>query len=135
MISSWIPFEEPAGGPTFYRFEEGTQYDLNVDNDGDAVADYTIAGSFKTRRAPRIVSPYNTGPINSLDDPNLNLKQNYTLQVIYKGNVEATVGPVATLYNNVGDPSTPSFLRQRHRYHGVQSSKRRNRPHFRGPDR
>lgn len=110
MISSWIPFEEPAGGPNFYRFEEGTQYDLNVDNDGDAVADYIYRWVFQNETRNPNTFLYNTGPINSLDDPNLNLKQNYTLQVIYKGNVEATVGPVATLYNNVGDPSTPSFF-------------------------
>ena len=36
LISSWIPFEEPAGGPNFYLWAEHTNYDINIDNDGDA---------------------------------------------------------------------------------------------------
>ena len=110
MISSWIPFEEPAGGPNFYRFEEGTQYDINVDNDGDAVPDYIYRWVFKNETLNPNTFLYNTGPVNALDDPNLNLRQTYTLQVLFKGNVVATAGPIPVLYNNVGDPSTPSFF-------------------------
>lgn len=110
LISSWIPLEEPAGGPNFYKFEPGTQYDINVDNNGDAVPDIIYRWVFRDETRNPNTFLYNTGPINSLDDPNLNLKQNYTLQIIFKGNVEATVGPVSTLYNNVGAPSTPSFF-------------------------
>jgi hypothetical protein len=110
LISSWIPFEEPAGGPNFYRFEEGTWYDINVDNDGDAVADYVYRWVFTNETRNPNTFLYNTGAVLSLDDPNLNLRQTYTLQVIYKGTVEATVGPIPTLYNNVGTPSTPGFF-------------------------
>ena len=34
LVSSWIPFEEPAGGPNFYPWAEHTNYDINIDNDG-----------------------------------------------------------------------------------------------------
>ena len=110
LISSWIPFEEPAGGPNFYKFEDGTWYDINVDNDGDAQPDYVYRWIFKTETKNRNTFLYNTGSVTSLDDADLNVVQTYTLQVIYKGTVEATVGPVRALYNNVGAPSTPSFF-------------------------
>ncbi len=39
LIANWIPFEEPSGGPNFYPFATDAQYDLRIDNDGDALAD------------------------------------------------------------------------------------------------
>jgi hypothetical protein len=110
LMSSWIPFEEPAGGPNFYGFADGAWYDINVDNDGDAQADYIYRWIFRNNVRNPNTFLYNTGPVTSLDDADLNMYQTYTLQVIYKGQVQATVGPVRTLYNNVGSPSTPSFF-------------------------
>lgn len=110
LISSWIPFEEPAGGPNFYKFEDGTWYDINVDNDGDAQPDYIYRWVFRTQVRSGGTFLYNTGPVTALDDPDLNVIQTYTLQVIYRGTVEATVGPIRMLYNNVGAPSTPTFF-------------------------
>ncbi len=39
LVDNWLPFEEPAGGPNFYQFAENANYDINIDNDGDAKAD------------------------------------------------------------------------------------------------
>ena len=36
IVANWIPFEEPAGGPNFYTFADDAQYDLHIDNNGDA---------------------------------------------------------------------------------------------------
>src|SRR5881275_1227745 len=36
LISNWIPFESSTGGPNFYPWAENTQYDINIDNVGDA---------------------------------------------------------------------------------------------------
>jgi hypothetical protein len=110
LISSWIPFEEPAGGPNFFKFEDGTWYDINVDNNGDAQPDYIYRWIFRTQTRNGNTFLYNTGPVTALDDADLNIVQTYTLQVIFRGTVEATIGPVRTLYNNVGAPSTPSYF-------------------------
>src|SRR5262245_41256389 len=110
LISNWIPFEEPAGGPNFYKFEDGTWYDINVDNDGDAQPDYIYRWVFRSQVRSGNTFLYNTGPVTALDDPDLNVLQTYTLQVIYKGTVEATDGPIRVRYNNVGDTSTQSFF-------------------------
>src|SRR4051812_14433693 len=35
LISSWIPFENPQGGPNFYHFGDGVRYEFKIDQDGD----------------------------------------------------------------------------------------------------
>ena len=35
VVANWIPFEDPAGGPNFYRFDDRARYYLIVDNTGD----------------------------------------------------------------------------------------------------
>src|SRR5881275_3375613 len=39
LISNWIPFESPSGGPNFFKFEDGVHYDVKIDNNGDAKPD------------------------------------------------------------------------------------------------
>ncbi|HST00186.1 MAG TPA: DUF4331 family protein, partial [Usitatibacter sp.] len=34
LIASWIPAEEPAGGPNFYAFDDDAWYYIIVDNKG-----------------------------------------------------------------------------------------------------
>src|SRR3990170_989677 len=47
LISNWIPFEEPAGGPNFFAFAEGVRYDINVSNDGDAAPEIVYRWRFR----------------------------------------------------------------------------------------
>ena len=56
LIASWIPFEEPAGGPNFYAWGDGVRYDLNIDNDYDAKPDSLTAGCSRTTTAIRTPS-------------------------------------------------------------------------------
>jgi Domain of unknown function (DUF4331) len=39
VVANWIPFEDPAGGPNFYRFDDRARYWINVDNTGDGAYD------------------------------------------------------------------------------------------------
>src|SRR5512138_1215904 len=39
LVANWVPFEEPAGGPNFYPFATDAQYDIHIDNNGDAAPD------------------------------------------------------------------------------------------------
>ena len=79
FVSSWIPFEEPAGGPNFYLFAEHTNYDVNIDNDGDARPDIIYRWTFTTHYRSGATFLYATGPVTSLNDPNLNIYQTYDL--------------------------------------------------------
>ena len=48
IASNWIPFEDPAGGPNFYRFDDRAHYYINIDNTGDGVYDVRYLFKFKT---------------------------------------------------------------------------------------
>jgi hypothetical protein len=49
LTANWIPFEDPAGGPNFYRFDDRASYYLNVDNTGDGSYDIRYRFKFKTK--------------------------------------------------------------------------------------
>ena len=48
IIANYIPFEDPAGGPNYYRFDPSALYEIKVDNNGDAKEDVTYEFRFKT---------------------------------------------------------------------------------------
>ena len=81
LIANWIPFEEPNGGPNFYPWAENTRYNINVDNDGDAVADLAYTWTFTTVTKDPGQFLVNTGPFSSVDDATLNVYQTYDLVV------------------------------------------------------
>ena len=82
LIANWIPFEEPNGGPNFYPFADDARYNIYIDNDGDAVADLTYTWVFDTViRDAAGQFLYNTGTVETLDDPDLNVYQTYDLTV------------------------------------------------------
>ncbi len=114
LISNWIPFEEPAGGPNFYPFAERTRYDIKVSNDGDASAEIIYRWVFRDHyRQPTTQFLYNDGPVTSLTDPNLLFFQTYDLKKIDRSGRRRQV---TTLANNeiaapsdVGRASMPSY--------------------------
>jgi hypothetical protein len=79
LISNWIPFEEPAGGPNFYHLDEAdlARYWIKIDNTGDGVCDIGFLFTFHTAIQNSKTFLYNTGPISSLTDPNFNYRQTY----------------------------------------------------------
>ena len=109
LIASYIPFEDPAGGPNFYRFGDSVLYEIKIDNNGDAAEDI----SYQFRFTSVVTNPntflYNTGPIRSLDDANRNMYQTYTLSRVEGGRTVFTSGPMRTMYDNVGAASTPNY--------------------------
>ena len=103
LIANWQPFEEPDGGPNFYPWAEDAEYLINVDNDGDAVADLVYRWRFRTQdQRGTDTFLYNNGPVTSLDDENLLFRQMFTLDVSYDGGHSyghpVAEGPVAPSY-------------------------------------
>jgi hypothetical protein len=111
LIASWIPFEEPAGGPNFYAWGDGVHYDLNIDNDYDAKPDLTYRWVFSSRYRNPNTFLYNTGPVTSLNDPDLNFRQTYDLIRINhdNGNQKAVVNDAVSAPSNVGAASMPNY--------------------------
>jgi hypothetical protein len=86
LIANWIPFEEPEGGPNFYPWAEDAEYLINIDNNGDAVADLIYRWRFSTEdQRGTDTFLYNNGPVTSLDDENLLYRQFYVLDVSTDG--------------------------------------------------
>jgi hypothetical protein len=103
LVANWIPFEEPNGGPNFYPWSEDAEYLINVDNDGDALADAIYRWRFTDDdRRGTDTFLYNDGPVTSLDDKNLLFRQNFTLDVSTDGGKTygrpIAEGPVAPSY-------------------------------------
>ena len=49
VVANWIPFEDAAGGPNFYGFDDRARYYINVDNTGDGAADVRYRFDFRTK--------------------------------------------------------------------------------------
>jgi hypothetical protein len=110
LIANWIPFEEPAGGPNFYPFADDAQYDIHIDNDGDAVADLTYRWVFKDRYRTKNTFLYNTGVVTSLNDADLNFRQTYDLKLIAEGTKPVTLLDNAKVApSRVGEASMPNY--------------------------
>ncbi len=109
LIASYIPFENPQGGPNFYRFGDNVLYEIKIDNTGDGIEDITYQFRFTSQTRNPNTFLYNTGPIRSLDDANRNLSQTYTLTRLDGTRTTLTAGPMLTMPDNVGAASTPNY--------------------------
>ena len=109
LISSWLPFQEPAGGPNFYMWAEKTNYDIHIDNDGDARADVTFRWRFNTNYRNPDSFIYNNGPVTSLNDPNLLIRQTYDLWQIKGNNSKKLLNNAPVAPSNVGEASMPDY--------------------------
>jgi Domain of unknown function (DUF4331) len=109
LVGNWIPLEEPAGGPNFNKFGDDVKYTLNVDNDGDAVDDIVYEFRFRTSVQNRNTFLYNTGPITSLDDPDFNIRQSYSIAKVENGRRTMMASGLATPPVNIGPRSTPNY--------------------------
>ncbi len=109
LIGNWYPFEEPAGGPNFYPFANDARYIFKIDNDGDANADINYRFMFQDHFRTKNTFLYNTGVVTSLDDPDLNFRQTYTLSRKIRGEGWQLLnrGKVAPSY--VGEASMPNY--------------------------
>jgi hypothetical protein len=110
MIANYIPLEEPAGGPNFASFGKQVRYRLHVDNNGDGEDDVRYEFRFKTQVQNGNTFLYNTGPITSLDDPDWNMRQTYSVtRVVGSGPGELLGENIPTPPVNIGPRSTPSY--------------------------
>jgi Domain of unknown function (DUF4331) len=111
FIANWAPFSEPDGGPNFYPFATDAAYYVNVDNDGDALADAVFEYTFTNiDRRGTSTFLYNNGPVTSLDSKNLLFRQQYTLRSSFHGAPFKTRGSgLAVAPSRVGNASMPNY--------------------------
>jgi hypothetical protein len=111
MITNYIPLQNPAGGPNFFEFGDDVSYKINVDNNGDGIADVVYEFRFTTIVENPDTFLYNTGPIASLKDPNWNRRQVYTVTRTTSGGTTVLGKNLACPPCNIGPRSTPQYGR------------------------
>ncbi|MCA9540579.1 MAG: DUF4331 domain-containing protein [Myxococcales bacterium] len=114
LIANYIPFQEPAGGPNYFKFSDSVLYEIKVDNTGDAIEDIVFQFRFHTEVGNGGTFLYNTGPIDGVDSANLNVKQYYTLTRIDRdqdGNTRRQVlgQNLLTAPARIGPRSNPNY--------------------------
>ncbi|MCX4915373.1 DUF4331 domain-containing protein [Streptomyces sp. NBC_00687] len=110
FVANWIPFEEPNGGPNFYAFADDARYNIKIDNDGDGKADVTYTWHFRNQvRDAANQFLYNTGPVTSLNDPDLNFRQVYDLVLTKNGRSRTIKSNVPVAPSRVGPASMPNY--------------------------
>ncbi|MEE8601816.1 DUF4331 domain-containing protein [Euzebya tangerina] len=112
LIANYIPLQDADAGPNFHNFGDDVLYEINVDNDGDAVADVTFEFDFTTTLTDPNSFLYAFGPITALEGEGAaawNLRQSYDLSVVQDG-VRTVLGQdLVVPPNNLGPRSTPNY--------------------------
>jgi hypothetical protein len=109
ILANYVPLQAPAGGPNFYEFGDDVLYEIHIDNNGDGQADITYQFNFTTTVADDNTFLYNTGPITSLDSPNWNRRQTYSVTLV-QGRRSTVLGSGFSCPPcNIGPLSTPNY--------------------------
>jgi len=93
VIANWIPAEDPAAGPNWYRFSERARYSIKIDRNGDAKPDVIYRLRFTNREDSLFLG---------------NTVQDYTVTRIMRGE-EKIVARGVTPPNNIGPRTTPNY--------------------------
>ncbi len=96
LIANYHPLQAPYGGPNYFSMDPDALYEIHVDNNGDALEDVTFQFRFQNRledfQLPIGVGPnqkqvsipiIQKGAIVVGDDSNLNVKESYTVKVVF----------------------------------------------------
>jgi hypothetical protein len=91
ILANYMPFQDPQGGPNYYMFDPEALYEIHVDNNGDGVEDLTFQFRFQntSKGTPLTVGNksvkiplINSGPITSVNPASLNVREQYTMDVV-----------------------------------------------------
>jgi hypothetical protein len=116
VVANWLPFEDPGGGPNFYKFDPRAHYYVNVDNTGDGAYDVRYRFTFRTLppNTAGVGYPVALPPITSIDDPKLERQRMTVTRLQYnrRGRLvrRQVVGrnlPVAP--SNIGRKTMPDY--------------------------
>jgi hypothetical protein len=124
LIANYLPLQSPYGGPNFFHLDPQAVYAININNDGDAHADFSFQFRFtnmqKNLTVPaggeNIAVPLlNIGPVDK-DGKTLNVQESYTLTVVRRNGgsshaENATLGGTTFFkpVDNIGEKSIPDY--------------------------
>ncbi len=109
LITNYVPLQDPAGGPNFFEFGDDVSYKINVDNNGDGVADVVYEFRFSTTLHDPNTFLYNTGVVKGLNDATLNRRQTYSLTKTTSAGTTVIAPKLSCPPCNVGPRSMPTY--------------------------
>jgi hypothetical protein len=111
LIANYVPLQAPDGGPNFYEFGDDVLYAINIDNNGDGVADISYQFQFTSELTNPNTFLYNTGPITRLTDASWNRRQTYSVTQVTAAGSTVLASGVPCPPCNIGPLSTPNYLK------------------------
>jgi hypothetical protein len=131
FIANYVPLQDPAGGPNFYNLDTNAVYSVHIDNTGAAAGNLEFAFQFSTHTkdlavpvagVKTAVPLVNIGAV-TVSGTNVNVSQNYTVEVIRNGRQEGLVENASgggTRFekpvDNIGNKSIPDYASYAARY-------------------
>lgn len=109
ILANYIPLQDPAGGPNFFEFGDDVLYEIDIDTNGDGVANISYQFNFTTVVENPNTFLYNTGPINSLTDKNWNRRQYYSVTKVVNGQPTVLGSNIPCPPCRIGPYSTPNY--------------------------
>ncbi|HEY6501871.1 MAG TPA: DUF4331 domain-containing protein, partial [Streptosporangiaceae bacterium] len=95
--------------PNFFEFGDDVLYEIHVSNSGKAQADISYQFRFRTEVRNENTFLYNTGPITSLNSPNWNRRQFYSMVRVDGHGRQTQVSNAPCPPCNIGPGSTPNY--------------------------
>ncbi len=108
IMNVW-PYAAPAGGPNWQRFDENVLYSMHITQDGRNIESMRLDFRFRTDTANPATFLLNTGPVSSIDDPHLNVRQFYSVDLVAGGQTTRLADNVPVAPPNVGVNSFPNY--------------------------
>ncbi len=114
LIANYIPFQQPSGGPHFFRFDDTVHYEIKIDNTGDGVEDITYQFEFltKIKNGDTILGQGAVNKdvvISSLEDEDYNEPQTYWVRRITAKENKILGAGYLTPPANIGPKVTPDY--------------------------
>ncbi len=111
LLANFIPFQDPSGGPQFYRFDDTVLYEIKIDNTGDGLEDVVYQFEFTTQiRRGDTAFGHTTlnedGVVSNINDPDYNMVQTYTVR---RNGVLFGPDRIIMPPSNVGPRVTPNY--------------------------
>jgi hypothetical protein len=116
VIANYQPFQDAYGGPNFFQFDPKALYEIHFDTDGDAKEDLTFQFRFTntSKQTALLVGDkqvqiplINSGPISSINDKNLNVRETYTIDVVRGSRRNGTRAAVTNAANGASSFDKP----------------------------
>jgi len=113
LIANYQPLQAPYGGPNYFQMDPNALYEIHIDNNGDAKEDITFQFRFNNKlnsvalpigTAQTPIPLIQAGAVSKVTDPNLNLNETYTVNIVRGDRRKGTAGAVTK-----GDGTTKTF--------------------------